>query len=690
MTNQEKDKLYKEFNDRFPISWLENMSIEDYCLGGDNKDSFSAWIEFKTAELGSVKGGSSYKHGIFVSKAKKEQKGYDKYSFSKKYGATAEAAFINIKQLVIKTAKASISGDYAAIDDIDFSPLIKRKIAFLYSNKQLLNIYKREALDWLADEYEISENISLLEASHELAKKIKKDNFFEGTKEMWKEWYGDDIVDDEEVKDIETQYDKQSEFVDKCVDILKSKKQIILQGAPGTGKTYTTAEIAVSICDDGDLPYTHEEVMERYEELRKERRIDFCTFHQSMDYEDFVEGLKPNVVTGENGENTIGLTYGIEDGIFKRMCENARQIKVESKHRKIDFAKSKVFKMSLGEVGTEEGDSLYDYCVENNIVALGWGDDIDFSACKEREDFRCICKDWGATALEIFKTWISVGDIIIVSSGNCKFRAIARVTGEYEYRTDGFTNVYQYRDVEWLYIGEDIPVNKLMDKKFSQQSIYGLYKTTSKSFANSVDTEFLNSIISGEIDQHKKNYVLIIDEINRGNVSKIFGELITLLESDKRVGENSTHPITVTLPYSKREFYVPDNLYIIGTMNTTDRSTGTIDYAVRRRFAFVTLQSNVELIRSTKARDLFEEVANFIDERKADINFELDDLMVGHSYFMTSNIDELKLKMEFEVIPLIKEYIKDGILIKKEDDDEVFEFWANAECYEEDDDDTID
>ncbi|MBQ7613183.1 MAG: AAA family ATPase, partial [Spirochaetaceae bacterium] len=183
-----------------------------------------------------------------------------------------------------------------------------------------------------------------------------------------------------------------------------------------------------------------------------------------------------------------------------------------------------------------------------------------------------------------------------------------------------------------------------------------------------------------------KPHVLIIDEINRGNVSKIFGELITLLEADKRElvsdGKNDNqHLITVTLPYSKEPFSVPSNLYIIGTMNTTDRSTGTLDYALRRRFAFVTISSTLkkdekenitgcEELNShykekndelkKRANDLFVKVYNFLNEKKVDM--EIDDLMVGHSYFMAKDNTELSLKLEYEIKPLIREYAKDGII----------------------------
>ena len=162
-----------------------------------------------------------------------------------------------------------------------------------------------------------------------------------------------------------------------------------------------------------------------------------------------------------------------------------------------------------------------------------------------------------------------------------------------------------------------------------------------------------------------QNYVLIIDEINRGNVSRIFGELITLLEKDKRLG--GEHPITVTLPYSKEPFGVPENLYIIGTMNTTDRSVGNIDYAVRRRFAFATLKSDCEILIGKYGKDsqnvkLFKAVEQFIKQHKPEMDFE--DLMVGHSYFFAEKgkDEDLELRWRYEILPLLNEYIKDDIL----------------------------
>ena len=160
--------------------------------------------------------------------------------------------------------------------------------------------------------------------------------------------------------------------------------------------------------------------------------------------------------------------------------------------------------------------------------------------------------------------------------------------------------------------------------------------------------------------------------------------MITLIEKDKRIGEE--HPVTLTLPYSKQsDFGVPSNLYIIGTMNTTDRSTGTIDYALRRRFAFLTVPSQREIIESEKGKRLFDSVKEFIENHRfADMDVE--DLMVGHSYFMAEDDEELLLKIRYEIIPLIKEYIKDGILRANRDDQQkYFSAWLNLETVNDND-----
>lgn len=289
---------------------------------------------------------------------------------------------------------------------------------------------------------------------------------------------------------------KMNKTISDIANLLSLKKNIILQGAPGTGKTFSTAALALKVIGVEDIDWgTPKTVMDTYDDYVANGRIAFATFHQSMDYEDFVEGYKPVEIGGD-------IKFKLKPGVFRTICENAKT-----------------------------------------------------QPC-----------------------------------------------------------------------------------------------------------------------------ALIIDEINRGNVSKIFGELITLLEADKRDGGD--HRIQVNLTYSGKPFSVPKNLYIIGTMNTTDRSVGSIDYALRRRFAFWTLKSDKAVIEGqdidvsvkSKAVSIFEKVEAFLKDNPADM--KIDDLMPGHSYFMAKSLDELETKVKYELIPLIEEYSKDGIIEVSDDKlNKAFEEW---------------
>lgn len=410
--------------------------------------------------------------------------------------------------------------------------------------------------------------------------------------------------------------------------LLKAKKNLILTGAPGTGKTYNTAALALSICGEA-VPETHEDVMKRYEELRREGRIGFVTFHQSMDYEDFVEGIKPKT---ENG----AITYEVEDGIFKALSDKARENYEDSQKTLEVLQKQKSIQDKISEFVTK--------AIEN---------EMEFSTQIWYKFIITEITDKNIIVSITTEKHIATGEPIKNSTFTI---SLSKLTELLE------------REVS---INEVSDVTRYFRRKNSSRQDYYMFYIVNE--INKRETKIVD-VPKAEL----QNYVLIIDEINRGNVSKIFGELITLLEADKRIG--GAHPIKVTLPYSKEEFGVPSNLYIIGTMNTTDRSTGTIDYAVRRRFAFVTLPANREIIKDEKAQALFDDMEKFIKEHNA-CDMELDDLMVGHSYFMAKNDEELKLKMEYEVIPLINEYIKDGILSLKQDENKkiFFDAWKELQ-----------
>lgn len=400
------------------------------------------------------------------------------------------------------------------------------------------------------------------------------------------------------------------EFTNKCARLLERKRNIIIQGAPGTGKTYNTASIALKVLGVTDIDLTdHEAVIRRYKELT-DKRIFFTTFHQSLDYEDFVEGLKPQVRKNKKGES-VGVTYEPKGGIFKQACQAV----------------------------TEDESKDITECIE------------DFLQHKINgfENRRVIPTITGKSS---FYAWWEEGNTTI------KCKSIHSTSTREETHSPSPLNIKKVKD---------------QAQGIGMENNWPAY---AKAFIKAVKEEY-NIYGNNKV-------VLIIDEINRGNVAKIFGELITLLEVDKR--EGSEHPIQVTLPYSKDLFSVPKNLYIIGTMNTTDRSTGTIDYALRRRFAFVTLKSDRSVIEKhyteptkSQALALFDNIEKFIEKKQCG-DLGIDDLMVGHSYFMSASEEELQDKMEYEVLPLIAEYINDGILnVSSKEKEAAFEAWRNLQ-----------
>lgn len=413
-------------------------------------------------------------------------------------------------------------------------------------------------------------------------------------------------------------------YLDKCANLLRKKHNMILQGAPGTGKTYNTAAIALKALGINDVDMTdHKAIMKRYDSLLDDQ-IFFTTFHQSLDYEDFVEGLKPHVQTDADG-NSIGVTYEPEDGIFKRAC-NAVQ--------------------------TDQSKDIVE-CIDDYLQKI-----------KGYQNKREIPTVTGRSSLYV---WWKEGNSTVSSRS---------------------TNSASSR-------GEEYIPSPLNIEKIKLQALGKGCENNWQSYAQA----FIEAVKKEYHATTDKPVVLIIDEINRGNVSKIFGELITLLESDKR--SNGNHPIKVMLPYTKGEFGIPSNLYIIGTMNTTDRSTGTLDYALRRRFAFVTLKSQDSVIKKnysdsrnedlgSVAVALFADIKKFIENPKHLCgDMSIDDLMVGHSYFMAESEAELQDKVEFEILPLINEYINDGILnVKNEEKKTVFDAWSSLnpiQITEEDD-----
>ena len=487
-------------------------------------------------------------------------------------------------------------------------------------------------------------------------------------------WCMKDYMKEELEKKMTTETNNSSKgtWYDDVVRIWERRKNIVLYGAPGTGKTYDVPELAVRLCDPAFMATgpRREEIVSRYNQLKTEKRIAFTTFHQSLDYEDWIEGLRP--VVNENSQ----VTYEIESGIFKKLCEEAERPVVKDKQVGI-ADNAVVWKVSLA--GTGDNDVRRE-CMENSHIRIGWdgygpviSDETDWS----------IYNGEGKQILDAYINKMKIGDIVMSCYSSQTIDAIGVVVGDYEFE-DKFPNYKRVRRVNWLVKNINENIVEMNDgKTMTLGTVYRL---------NSITLDNVKSILekyntSSKMEENDKAYVMVIDELNRGNVSKVFGELITLLEADKRKGRINAE--SVVLPYSKKGFHIPNNVYLIATMNTADRSLGSLDYAIRRRFAFIA-EKPFGLEVEGFNEDLFELVSSLFvknfDEYKEsgwDLTMKLEpadtlseeykpeDVWIGHSYFLMPDEegeDNTINRLLYEIIPLLEEYVRDGVLTAEAQD----------------------
>ena len=373
----------------------------------------------------------------------------------------------------------------------------------------------------------------------------------------------------------------------------------ILYGPPGTGKTYNTINRALQIIENKSLEELESEerdaLKQRFDHYSNNGQIMFTTFHQSMSYEDFIEGIKPEIEEDAEGGKTV--IYEVKKGIFKQIVEEARKIRYQSEeyvqqytfddawNKLTELVKDKISKKTLLKIGSWE-------------YGLSSKDSLKYSSVNSPSQYT-----FTITKQNILDSY---------------HKKIARPSGAFQ------------KDM-----------NEIVE-----------FMKTEFQLADYVE----ENEISNKIEQTPKPYVLIIDEINRGNVSQIFGELITLIEGDKRLGKDEA--LEVILPYSKEKFGVPSNLHIIGTMNTADRSVEALDTALRRRFSFVEMMPEYEELNKIQFYDFhLGELLKTINSR---IEALLDrDHTIGHSYFINikpNDTEALKEAFANKIIPLLQEY----------------------------------
>ena len=446
----------------------------------------------------------------------------------------------------------------------------------------------------------------------------------------------------------------------------------ILFGPPGTGKTYSTLERAVLLAEPSwysDLESQNlsaekhrQAVKNKYDTLCADKRIAFTTFHQSFSYEDFIEGIRAEVA-----EENQGIKYKIENGIFKDIADRAAKA-VAAKEIGLSQAPD-IWKISIGRAHEKEMRNRY---INAGEARIGWNNTGDLSQTfeqktQEQQDYWNSLSHPNHNALNAFSHDVKVGDVLLCLKNAETVQAVGIVTSDYSFDEDAATSdeYAHMRKVNWVL--KDIELNILAlngSTKMVQQTLYPLYRISWHALIAELDKQHIPlpaSFHKASNIRERQNYILIIDEVNRGNISRIFGELITLLEPDKRLGGYDER--SVILPYSKELFSVPDNLYVIGTMNTADKSLAQLDLALRRRFEFVEIMPQPALLSDLSVFGV--NIGDLLTVMNQRIEVLLDrDHTLGHAYFWplkTATTEDEKCKLIADIfakriIPLLQEY----------------------------------
>jgi len=500
-------------------------------------------------------------------------------------------------------------------------------------------------------------------------------------------------------------------YMENYIQLLKYKKQIILQGPPGTGKTYTAKKIAEALTGSisqtsnalltpsliksklivgqkFDSPsgkpnyYTLNSINDENVELQSENSQPWKPKYTNIikKYNDLIEGKEPS-----NKNALDPYEISVAKYIYKNMSvtnianeENYTIVQFHPSYSYEDFVRGITVKSNTkGEI---------EYITKNKILAELAEKALESYNDKTSNKIDTELRDW---ANQKFNEFVDDIQDKLDNQKEIKLTEVASIVS-----VDLEEKQLRYTGKNWNWSVSKLPfkdiinayLNGVSSKKELEEQENITSSTKHRSSYAFKTLELFRKSIKEEKPKRKTNaqkekninYVLIIDEINRANLPSVLGELIYALEYR---GEpvNSIYSID-----DSSTIILPENLYIIGTMNTADRSVGHIDYAIKRRFAFVDMLPNVEVINNQKAKELFNLVSELFTEAYLASDFEAKDVHLGHSYFLIdkkSDLNEskqLQLKLDYEILPILNEYVKDGLLL--ESAKELIKEIASFEC----------
>ncbi|WP_283798922.1 McrB family protein [Campylobacter jejuni] len=726
MWNLDEKKLqemldgFLNFQEVWTLEKVKNMTLEEYTnikKDNPNRDDFTFWIESKLDNLGSIWGGSAFKFGIYRRNDESQKESSSgrlysqNYAWIAKYGNNENEAFNNIKEKIIQIIQASQDNNLKTIEKIDFGDAIKWKIAFHYQdvkNIKIVNIFSKNVLDLISLNefkeklkiYQIhkklleNKNLSLVKMIENIAIPLwnkygmDSQNYIDKMKNLFSEYLNKKKLDkntinkyiqvieniskeflkenlyscdlfsfDQNINKLNKNeefklknsnghnmyssalnyyraflidYYEQDIFITERVQSEESNMKIIplnqiLYGPPGTGKTYHTIDKALEIL--GENLESRDEKKAKFDEYVRKGQIVFTTFHQSYGYEEFVEGIKPII---DNDENSQEVKYDVKDGIFKELCDKSLKNYILSMQNENEIDLDKLIFEFANYINQDFLNKGNEFPLENKVS-------IKKILLNFKDEYRSFSLGGSIKSPQSLTIDIIKRDYL--NFKNKKILSFKDIKPKYDSQSDYHGNAIYY----FMFFNKLKEFENIQNEKFK------------------IKKEIL------------KSYIIIIDEINRGNVSKIFGELITLIEPSKRIGEKEE--LKVTLPYSGKEFGVPKNVYIIGTMNTADRSITSLDTALRRRFEFVEMMPDVSKLSMDCEGINLQELLKAINTR---IEYLLDrEKTIGHAFFVSvENLEDLKKVFQNKIIPLLQEYFyNDYALINAvlNDNDMIFE-----------------
>lgn len=767
--------LYKEFLSQFPADKLSSMTLEEYT-NLDKENSFCYWIEFKTLQaLGSIRGGSSYKFGIFKygKLPKQDNPNYkcdDVYSWNSTLGNTAQEAFENIRNVIVRIANYARKAEWKEIEKIEnekiIYPIVVWKIAFLYSNEQLLPIYKQDMLASLAiylgkidaskctrielhnflmekkgdkDIYDFYEELLNIIEVEESKANTKVWLFAPGENAfMWDECketqtmrLGWDPIGDlseyknreELTKALQIAYDKEDasfkndslalwQFVHEMRqgDIVYVKKGInkiigrgIVEGDYYYDETLSTyrhvREMRWTHNGDWDYPI-HKLVQKTLTEISKYPEFtknlnDIIVENKGMSIKSSVAQTKYwwLVASPEQwkfSDINVGevMTYTLlnENGNKRRVYQNFLDAKAGD--IVIGYASTPTLQITaLGEIAQDTDDQYLYFRKTEQLL-----NPIDYSIIKgyeELKDMECmngggrgslfkvtgeeyqilmeiIRKENPLSSINSLVTYTDVdflNDVYMSSSELITLKNLLKNKKNIILQgAPGVGKTYTAERLAYTIMGvkdkQRIEMVQFHQNYSYEDFILGYKPNKEGGFELKPGTfyKFCNKALNSP----DKDFFFIIDEINRGNLSKIFGELLMLIENTYRGKE-------MKLAYTDEFFTVPENLYIIGMMNTADRSLAMIDYALRRRFCFFEMYpgfatDGFKNYQSSLANDKFDKIIQGIQALN-EVICKDDSLgngfCIGHSYFCNQTVfshDWLKNVIEYDMAPMLKEY----------------------------------